>query len=219
MTNIGLSESKIPEKKSQFKKLLKRLTDKHYDNLCAKAIEEQRDHSLRAYPEFTTSSKPQSYLSGVKDRKILTKFRLGDAGLGNRSNAPIKLCPMCKTGENTEPHLVFECPEVQNIRDQMGPSFNLPKYLTSIVKITDSKGKLQHFLSGIGTNLGELQKRAEFLEALTNHQNEILTKSNINPLTDKPLEILSEKCLLCDFTSHTTQGIKIHKGKMHKNNK
>ena len=129
MTNIGLSESKIPEKKSQFKKLLKRLTDKYYDNLSAKAIEEQRDHSLRAYPEFIPSSKPQSYLSGVKDRKILTKFRLGDAGLGNRSNAPIKLCPMCKTGENTEPHLVFECPEVQNIRDKMGPSFNLPKYL------------------------------------------------------------------------------------------
>ena len=75
------------------------------------------------------------------------------------------------------------------------------------------------FLSGVGTSMGELQKRAEYLEALTIHHNEILTKSNINPLTDKPLAILSEKCLLCDFTSHTTQGIKIHKGKMHKNNK
>ena len=70
---------------------------------------------------------------------------------------------MYRTGENTEPHLVFECPEVQNIRDEMGPSFNIPMYLTSIVNITDSKGKLQHFLSGIGNSLGELQKRAEFL--------------------------------------------------------
>ena len=40
-----------------------------------------RNHSLKAYPELTATGKPQTYLSGVKDRKIITKFRLGDAGL------------------------------------------------------------------------------------------------------------------------------------------
>ena len=89
-----------------------------------------RNHSLKAYPELTATGKPQAshrqatgkpqtYLSGVKDRKIITKFRLGDAGLGNRSSKPIKLCPMCKAGENNEPHLVFECPEVQSIRETL----------------------------------------------------------------------------------------------------
>ena len=109
--------------------------------------------------------------------------------------------------------LVFECPEVQSIRDKMGLSFNLPKYLLTISYMTDYNRKLQHFLSGRGATLFELQKRAEFLEALTYHQNETLAKSNMNPLTDQPLSILAEKCVLCNFTSHTTLGIKIHKGK------
>ena len=76
---------------------------------------------------------------------------------------------MCKVGETNEPHLVFEYPELQNIREEMGLSFNLPKYLLTISFMSDYNRKLQHFLSGRGATLFELQKRAEFLEALT-HQ-------------------------------------------------
>ena len=211
MTNIDFDENKTSPGKQKFKTRVSRLAKKHFISLDNKTIAEQRAHSLRAYPVFTTSGNPLSYLSNIKGRKILTKFRLGDAGLGNRTSFPVKTCPICGTQNNTESHLVFECQGVQLIRNEMGP------FPDKIQQCANIDLKLQHFLNSTGINPEELQKRAEFLqELLIYHANE-LDKFNVNPVPNQHNSSLAEKCPFCEFTSNTVLGIKIHKGKMHKN--
>ena len=115
---------------------------------------------------------------------------------------------MCKTGVNTEAHLVFQCPSVQHIRDTVGMTTPQDKDINSM---------LQQFLTCSNISPSETQKKAELLEELLNYHNDVLDKSNINPASQDPLMFLSEECDLCNFSSHTTRGVKIHKGKMHKN--
>ena len=139
---------------------------------------------------------------------IITSFRLGDAGLGNRSRHPIKTCPMCKTGENTEAHLVFQCPSVQHIRN----ASNLP-----IPQVENINTNLMQFLTCSNSTPSEIQEKTEFLNELLNYHNEFLETSDLSLTSVNSQTFLSEECDLCNFSSHTERGIKIHKGKMHKN--
>ena len=163
------------------------------------------------------TGKPLKYLSSTKDRKILTQFRLGDAGLGNRSKKPIKICPICKSGPNTESHLIFDCLNVADIRAKSGKTINFPEFLRLNANLPSSDIKLQYFLQSTGTTPEILQGRAEFLKSLLEFHSDELAKTNIDPQTNEPLLTLPEKCPLCEFTSHTTRGVKIHKGRVHKN--
>ena len=115
---------------------------------------------------------------------------------------------MCKTGANNEAHLVFQCPKVQHIRDKTSLKFPENK---------DINSQLQHFLNCGNSSPTETQEKAEFLEELVNYHNDIMDTSNIDPISHEPLLFLSEKCDLCNFSSHTARGVKTHKGKMHKN--
>ena len=194
--------------KNKFKRIAKDKIAIYFKDLDEQSISSQRMHSLRSYPKFKDNDKPQSYLLNTKKCDIITSFRLGDAGLGNRSKHPVKFCPMCKTGVNTEAHLVFQCPSVQHIRDTVGMTTPQDKDINSM---------LQQFLTCSNISPSETQKKAELLEELLNYHNDVLDKSNINPASQDPLMFLSEECDLCNFSSHTTRGVKIHKGKMHKN--
>ena len=173
-----------------------------------KTISEQRKHSLRAYPDFKFSDKPQQYLINTNISNIITSFRLGDAGLGNRSKHPIKICPMCKSEENTEAHLVFQCPAVKHIKD--ATTLQLPQG-------KDNANLLQQFLSCDNSSPSEMEEKAKFLEELLNYHNEMLDKSNQSLNSQEPPIFLGEKCEFCDFSSHTLRGVGVHKGRMHKN--
>ena len=216
---IGIPESLITTKKSAAKRSIKKLTQNHFQSMDNKAIEKQSEHSLRAFPKSSFTGKPLRYLSTIKDRKILTQFRLGNAGLGNRIQNPIKTCPICKIGPNTESHLVFECPDAVDIRTKAGQNIDFNEYLQQTISFSNSDKKLQHFLRATGIAPEILQGRAEFLKSLLEFHSDEMAKTNIDLNTNKPISILAEKCLLCDFTSHTMKGLKIHKGRMHKNAK
>ena len=216
-TAIGLPESEIFGKKSIAKKKIRQLSHAHFQEMDNKAIDDQKEHSLRAFPRSLFTGKPLKYLSITKDRKILTQFRLGDAGLGNRATNPIKTCPVCKRGPNTESHLIFDCPSAADIRARLGKNINFSEFLQLNSNLQNPDIKLQCFLKCTGVSPEALQGRAEFLKSLLEFHNDKLAKTNIDPKTNKPLITLPEKCPLCEFTAHTTRGVKIHKGRVHKN--
>ena len=218
-TSIGLPQSKTFAKKSIAKKTIKKLSHTHFIQIDKKSIEIQKEHSLRSYTESPFTGKPLRYLSTIKDRKILTQFRLGNAGLGNRMKDPIKICPLCRKAPNTESHLVFDCPRVADTRQRLGQSIQFTEYLKSTSTIPHSDLKLQHFLQTTQTTPEILQGRAEFLKFLLEFYFEELAKTNVDPKTNAPISILAEKCPLCNFTSQTTKGVKIHTSKVHKTSK
>ena len=97
--------------------------------------------------------------------------------------------------------------------------FKLPPKATKlqIPRGTNINILLQQFLSCSNSTPSEVQEKTEFLEELLNYHNDILDKDN-QGLTPQDLPLfLSEECDLCNFSSHTVRGIKIHKAKKHKN--
>ena len=106
--DVGTFDPMIAASTNIFKGAVKRKTKPHFNKLSAATIALHRTHSLRAFPDFKNQGKPQDYLLHTNKQNIITSFRLGDAGLGNRSMNPIKLCPVYKIGNNTEAHLVFQ---------------------------------------------------------------------------------------------------------------
>ena len=216
---IGLPESEVFGKKSTAKRKIQQLSHAHYQDRDNKAIECQKEHSLRAFPTSSFTGKPLKYLSTIKDRKILTLFRLGDAGLGNRTKNPIKTCPICRRGPNIESHLIFDCLSAANIRAEAGKNINFSKFLQLNSNSLNPDIKLKCFLKCTGVTPEILQGRAEFLKSLLEFHNDELAKTNIDSQTNESLVTLPEKCPLCEFTSHTSRGVKIHKGRVHKNAK
>ena len=103
--NIGdvLSEGSSP-----VKYIKKKVSEKEKLD-SASALEELARHSLKYLPEYSDRAGVQSYIDGSEESAILASFRLGNAGLGNRSTPKIVLCPVCREGPNNELHLVFEC--------------------------------------------------------------------------------------------------------------
>ena len=72
-----------------------------------------------------TSFSPQQYVSESMESTWISKFRLGVAGLGNKS--PIRnrgrrrFCPVCPVRTlNTEEHVLLECQSVAGMRRDLG---------------------------------------------------------------------------------------------------
>ena len=115
---VGTHDPIASKSKNVFKSMVKKKTMSYFNKAGAESIAGQITHSLRAYPDYSNHGKPQEYLLRTKKSSLITRFRLGDAGLVNRSTTPIRLCPICKTGSNTEAHLVFQCTSVNHIRNE-----------------------------------------------------------------------------------------------------
>ena len=60
----------------------------------------QRGHSLKYFPHYPTGMGRQEYISYNEESSTISKFRLGNADLGNRDNPPILECPACSNGPN-----------------------------------------------------------------------------------------------------------------------
>ena len=76
---------------------------------------------------------------------------------------------------------------------------------------------LKLFLNLKDISPDEIDHRADLLEKLVECHNLHLDHFNLDQLTKEPIITLSEKCNLCDFSSHTTCGVNIHKSRKHKN--
>ena len=168
-----------------------------------------RKHSLRAYPRLNTTRIPRPHLAGRKGYKVITSFRLGDAGLGNKGPNPVVICPICSKGRNNETHLVLKCDKVQTIRDYYAQFINISKYCQNNGASEDWDSKLKLFLSDPKDNFNQ---QAGFLAQLQEKHGECLNNQQV-PL---PVNDLTEECPKCNFKSKSQTGIRIHKSKVHK---
>ena len=106
-------------------------------------INEKRKHSLRCYPEYPDGLGLQEYLKGEREIKTLSQFRLGIAGLGERNDPPIKMCPTCNNVPNTESHLVFRCQSVVHLKDMMDISIDMAGFLRKTEFCPDDDERLK----------------------------------------------------------------------------
>ena len=82
-----------------------------------------KEKSLKWLPYYPLTRNPQTYLllENEEAKEALAKFRLGNAGLGNRREIKITICPACKNGPNSESHLILQCmaPDIVSIKEQV----------------------------------------------------------------------------------------------------
>ena len=196
-------------KRTAYKKEINKLLSKVHNKRDNEKVYEMRQHSLRAYPRLNTTRIPRPHLTGRKGYKIITNFRLGDAGLGNKGPKPVVTCPICRKGRNNETHLVLECDQVQNIRDYFTQFINISKYCNKDEASEDSDNKLKQFLSDTKEDFNQ---QAEFLTQLLEKHGELLSSQQL----ELPITELTEECPKCNYKSKSQTGIKIHKTKVHK---
>ena len=116
LKDVKILHLKLAASRANFKTIVKNKTKSHFDKLSKTLTDAQKPHSLRAFPHFKNTGMPQDYLLHPNMQNIITGFRLVDVGLGNCAAKPIKQCPVCKVGYNTEAHLVFQCTAVHHLR-------------------------------------------------------------------------------------------------------
>ena len=78
--------------------------ENYTEDILASELSQHRMHSLKYLPDHPSVG-VQNYLDGSDASITLTKFRMGNARLGNRSTPQIKVCPTCNNGPNNELHL------------------------------------------------------------------------------------------------------------------
>ena len=140
-------------------------------------------HSLRCLPDYPVGSARQAYVDFSEASKTLAKFRLGDAGLGNRSSPPITICPACNMGPNKESHLVFKCCAFNNLRALM-PDLH-KQIIQDTDKYTDDDDKLTALLGGEYDDSKVLLKRGEYLSILLDKFHEICNTMSRSEHEDK----------------------------------
>ena len=135
------------------------------------AIMDKKAHSLCCLPAYPMGSARQAYIDFSDESKTLAKFRLGDAGLGNRTNPAIQICPACNMGPNKESHLVFECTALASLRACM------PELHTKVMKDTESytdlDEKLTVLLGGEHDEASILLERGKYITILLDKFHEI----------------------------------------------
>ena len=145
-------------------------------------MNQSKDHSLKWLPEYQYSKKPQNYLL-IDDGTIkstLAKFRLGNAGLGNRGKG-ILICPACKLGNNNESHLIFQCqaPDIKDIKNQKNLKPTMDLFIKANPNLTELNNKFSIFLQDHNETLYE---KGVYLQAILNHfEDTYCQEANFNP--------------------------------------
>ena len=98
------------------KKNVELAVDKYSHQKMSSGLAEHRAHSLRYFPDYPDDMGRQKYINFSDSSSTLTKFRLGNANLGDKETPAILICPSCQVGPNNELHLVFECNAMSNLR-------------------------------------------------------------------------------------------------------
>jgi len=139
-------------------------------------IKMQRDHSLKYFPDYPSGMGRQSYINYSEESSIISKFRLENAELGNRDHPPILICPSCNNGPNDELHLVFSCPAMDNLREEVWMQAVLDEAVPKHSFNKDDPMTLRAFLGGDLCSPETLHKRGKFLRILQQKHFESINK-------------------------------------------
>ena len=136
----------------------------------------QRNHSLKYFPSYPSGMGRQSYINYSEESSTISKFRLGNAELGNKDNPPILICPSCKNGPNDELHLVFSCPAMDSLREEVWMKTVLDEAVPEHSLKKDDPMTLRTFLGGDLCSAETLHKRGKFLSILQQKHFELANK-------------------------------------------
>ena len=194
---------------------IRKFVDEYESQTNFSDIKEKRQHSLRSYPEYPDGLGIQEYLKDEGGNKTLAQFRLGDAGLGNRNDPSIKICPTCNNGPNTESHLVFRCKSVVHLKDMMDNSIDMASFMEKTDFCQNDDDKLKLFVGGDFSKTEILTKRGTYLSILRDKHLELMSEL-VQPIQYQTMEELKQwKCELCDFSTNSKVGLNIHIGRKH----
>ena len=143
------------------------------------AMEKVNKQSLRWLPTYHKDRRPQEYLQIENEevRQALTKFRLGNAGMGNREGARVNTCPACGNRANNESHLIFKCeaPEIRKVRDEPTIKDLMLDFHEKYPSINNQDEALKTFLKGENR---DLEKRGNLLVKMLKSFKEHYHKGN-----------------------------------------
>ena len=143
---------------------IKQAIKQHDRTKLEATLTQHRSHSLKYFPNYPDGMGRQKYIKNTEASSTLAKFRLGDTDLGNRLNPPVLICPACKTGPNNELHLVFQCPAMSHLRQEMK---HILEEANDQQRFSQSDNrKLCSFLGQDQASPKVLQKRGTYLSIL-----------------------------------------------------
>ena len=148
------------------KKNVELSVDKFFKQEMATTLTDHRNHSLKYLPEYPEGMGRQRYITLSESSSVLTKFRLGNANLGNKESPAILVCPGCNSGQNNELHLVFQCHAMDNLRNEPWMQ-NVLKQASDQERFDNSDNrKLRSFLGGDHATAKRLHDRGTYLSIL-----------------------------------------------------
>ena len=120
-------------------------------------------------------------------RHALAKFRLGNAGLGNREGTRVSICPACNNRVNNESHLFFQCtaPEIKKVKDEPGTRDLLQNFYERYPNVNNQDEALKNFLRG---GIKELQRRGNLLAKILKSFKEHYQKGSLDDQEDAETE-------------------------------
>ena len=139
-------------------------------------IKTQREHSLKYFPDYPSGMGRQEYINYSEESSTISKFRLGNADLGNRDSQPVIICPACNNGPNNELHLSFNCTAMDNLRQEPWMKSVLDEALGKLRFDTDDPAKLSSFLGEDMCSVETLLNRGKFLSILRQKHLELMYK-------------------------------------------
>ena len=146
-------------------------------------IKTQRDHSLKYFPNYPSGMGKQEYINYSEESSTISKFRFGNAELGNRDSPPILICPACADGPNNELHLAFNCTAMNNLRQEPWMKSVLDEAIGELRFDTEDPAKLRSFLGEDMCSVETLLNRGKFLNILRQKHLEALNKQQQNQPT------------------------------------
>ena len=148
-TGKGIDTTLKPKQMVKIINQFKFQSEDHAIDLC-------KEKSLKWLPDYAPSRNPQTYLlfEDEEVRETLAKFRLGNAGLGNRRAIKIEICPACKNGPNSESHLALEClaPDIVSIKGKEN-ILTVMETFTQANRDSNIEVLLKKFLEGLDDTL------------------------------------------------------------------
>ena len=150
----------------------------HYEAVISAQV--QLLPSLRLLPIPRKWWKPAPHLFGARWRTVITRFKVMNAGLGNRdayraadavadSGGRVKICPLCLNGDNNEVHLLIQCKRLNYCRTKIlvHGGVSLDRVLAELrISSSDDAECVRRFLGQSSHTCKELMERGLALDIL-----------------------------------------------------
>lgn len=173
----------------------------YHKSLFFRAINDLK--SLKLLPLPSSFWKKSVHVEEGVWSRSLSRFRLMNAGLGNRDtvfkqdavatiSGEIKICPLCVVGKNDEIHLVIQCPELSGARSsiKLGRRQSLTDCLAAIHRRFGPETQQEHLRLFLGQehdlSRTHLIQRGFALDRLVDHFFELWSLKLSRPVARRP---------------------------------